>query len=267
MANRIVKKKSSIDYIDTNIINQNKNVKVKRSKLKTKFIGACIFVGIGLVGSFSQFIFIHNNENMKDSFLMSGIEPLPTIHPDTKEAGQLREENRKLRELVSRGESQRQLDAMQKRKVIGAINKHLGGMLKNKGEFIYEACQPNSKSATLANPILVAAKFKLETDNGTSDVLKYANNPSGINWNKERYSNYPIYSKWYVKFNTLEEGIEDSIYVLKRYYLDEGRTDIVSIGLKWAPPDDPRNGIGGMDNKSWADNVSDIYEEILKDAK
>jgi hypothetical protein len=46
-----------------------------------------------------------------------------------------------------------------------------------------------------------------------------------------------------------------------------GGGDIYSIGRKWAPVSDPRNGIAGMDNGEWPRGVTEIYRTIEKEAR
>jgi beta-N-acetylglucosaminidase len=159
---------------------------------------------------------------------------------------------------ASRGELERR-EELRKQKVIQAINNNLGGVFKNKGDQIYKTCKLYS-----VNPMMLTAIIKHETSNGTSDVVKNANNPGGINWYKG--CGYPKYG-WYQKYPSIDVGIEKMARLIKTNYIDEGRGDIVSIGLKYAPPSDPRNGIGGMDNTKWATHVTNKYLQILKEAE
>lgn len=112
--------------------------------------------------------------------------------------------------------------------------------------------------------MLIASIMKWETANGTSDLVKNCNNPAGLNWYKG--CGYPK-SGWYQKFPTLEVGIEKMIKLIKKHYIDEGLTDIYSIGAKYAPLDDHRNGIAGMDNNKWSPNITKFYEKILSESK
>jgi hypothetical protein len=90
------------------------------------------------------------------------------------------------------------------------------------------------------------------------------NNPGGINWYKG--CGYPK-SGWYIKYPTLEQGIEDMADRLEKYYINQGLMDIHSIAAKYAPLDDSRNGKYGMDNREWPIQVTKIYNEIMEDCK
>lgn len=163
-----------------------------------------------------------------------------------------------IQEKVSRGNIDRE-DAYQKQKVIQAISNNLGGVFKNKAEYIY-----TKSKAYNVNPMLVAAICKFETADGTSELVKKANNPGGLNWYKgcknEKFG-------WYQKFETLEDGIEELIRVLKEVYIDNGHGDINSIGNKYAPLNDTRNGIGGMDNSKWSKVVTQFYIQIKNESE
>jgi hypothetical protein len=147
---------------------------------------------------------------------------------------------------------------------IKAINKFLKNKLENKGAVIYDACKAQDPpvSATLATSIILVEVGS----NCNSSVLNKIHNVGGINWFEG--CGYPK-SGWYIDF-TSHGGIDASITmkakILSRY-IREGRTDIVSIGRKYAPPDDPRNGIGGMDNTSWPSNVEHWYNKINRVSK
>lgn len=162
-------------------------------------------------------------------------------------------------------------------RTVRAINKKLDGKLANKGEVFVKAGLDNN-----VNPKVIAAISVVETtakENGdwkvgSSKVLKECNNVGGINWTpyvtiKEEGKLTQVknpYSKkgWYNVYPSVETSIHDMAKKLKWFYIDEGRDSIDSIGAKWAPTDDPRNGIAGMDNNSWPKNVKAVYEEINK---
>jgi|GEM_PF-3109557 len=55
-----------------------------------------------------------------------------------------------------------------------------------------------------------------------------------------------------------EEGIEDMAWVLRHYYLDEGRVNPLEIQNKWAP----RCVDGNACHNSWADNVNYFLNEM-----
>ena len=145
---------------------------------------------------------------------------------------------------------------------INAINKALKGKLKDKGKVIYEACKSQEPKV---NAKLMTAIILVEVGTDcNSSLLNRADNVGGINWYKG--CGYPKYG-WYMDFSKnggVDESIKRMAEKLSRYYISEGKKDIVSIGKKWAPPDDPRNGIGGMDNKSWPRNVETHYNKLTE---
>jgi beta-N-acetylglucosaminidase len=158
---------------------------------------------------------------------------------------------------ISRGNLER--ERLQKDKIINAISLNLSGAFKGKAKAVYNAAQNHN-----FNSLVLAAIMKWETANGTSNVCVKANNPGGINWFKG--CGYDKYS-WYIKYPTLEQGIDDMADRLERYYINQGLTDISSIAAKYAPLDDKRNGMYGMDNREWPKQVTKIYMEILEDVK
>lgn len=153
-----------------------------------------------------------------------------------------------------------------KDKVINAINKYATGVFKSKGAFIYEVCEQYN-----VNPILVTAKFLLESGWGKEGSCIRQHNPSGIHWpvdtkEKKRRTEYIAkgYYKdgWYTNFLNIDNGIRESIILLKEDYIDKGRDTIEKIGAKWAPTNDSREGMYGMSNKNWVPNVYRIYNQI-----
>lgn len=228
--------------------------KKQQNRNKTALIQACVF-GIASVSGLliNQHWKETNSPNLQTNVQATSTPiPTPTIVPastpiPTQSSNQ-----------VSRGEVKR--EEFIPEKVVQAIENNLDGVFNGKAKYIYDTSKANN-----VNPMLMASIMKWETANGTSDLVVNANNPGGINWKKG--DKYPKYKKWYIKFPTLEEGIEQNIKLIKRFYIDEGRTDIYSIGAKYAPLDDYRNGIGGMDNSKWSPNITKFYEKMLSEAK
>ncbi|MFA4931134.1 MAG: hypothetical protein WC570_04705 [Patescibacteria group bacterium] len=60
------------------------------------------------------------------------------------------------------------------------------------------------------------------------------------------------------RYENWAESIEDTGYVLRTYYFDEGRVDTVAIQNKWAP----RCTDGNACHNSWADNVDYFMAEL-----
>jgi hypothetical protein len=145
---------------------------------------------------------------------------------------------------------------------IANINKALGNaLLKNRGAQFYKAAKEVNIDVYIPPAISI---HETTTGNGvgTSDVLKECNNVAGINKVAGK-----AYKGWYIWFknenNQYSDGIEESIYDLcyrlKTFYIDEGRTTIDKIGAKFAPLNDSRNGIAGMQNSSWVPHVTQLY--------
>jgi hypothetical protein len=223
-----------------------------------------------LIGIFSIKIGVIGMELAKDNdpqwkkMMLSGIEPSPTINPMIKEIDQLKQENKTLKELISKSEFDRKVAELSKKKIIDTINKYVaGGLLVNKGEVYYDAGMQNNIS-----PVLLAAITIHETsDNdkngnwkpGNSKVLRECNNVAGINWTGEK--DIPHKGRYRV-FKDIDDSIHNLSYILKHYYINQGRTDIASIGEKFCPLDDKDDGKWGMENKLWIPTVTKLYEQI-----
>jgi beta-N-acetylglucosaminidase len=149
-------------------------------------------------------------------------------------------------------------ESLKKERVVQAISNNLGGVFKTKSEVIYLSAKNHN-----VNPMLLTAIIKWETADGTSEVCLKANNPGGINyWEKCGYEKYG----WYVKYPTLDKGIEAMAYLIRNNYIDKGLTDIASIGAKYCPLNDPRDGRYGMSNAKWVPGVTKYYQKILEEA-
>lgn len=162
------------------------------------------------------------------------------------------------RQLTSRGEVNRTVtekiaedkEEFKRDKVIQAIANNLKGAFNEKASFIYDTSKKNN-----VNPMLMTAIMLHETGNGSSVMCVNNNNPGGISTNTGGFMHYP----------TLEKGIEAMIKLIKRYYIDEGLTDIQSIGNKYCPLSDSRDTQGL--NKYWVPMVTRNYIKILEEAK
>lgn len=152
-------------------------------------------------------------------------------------------------------------ESKERQLTIDTINHFLKNKLKNKGEVIYNASKNQTPEVSAK---LMTAIILLEVGSEcNSRTLNEACNVGGLNWFKG--CGYPIYRKWYMDFSKhggVDVSINKKAEILSRYYIGDGRTNITSIGLKYAPPDDPRNGVGGMDNTKWSDNVKANYDKL-----
>lgn len=149
---------------------------------------------------------------------------------------------------VSRGEIER-AERLNKGKVIKAISNNLKGKFNGKAEYLY-----NTSKNYNVNPMLVAAICYHETGNGSSEMCVKRNNPGGITTNNG-----------FAKYQTLENGIDAMCRLLKENYIDEGLTDISSIGKKYCPIG-ASNDPSGL-NKYWIPLVTKTYQKILDEAK
>lgn len=147
---------------------------------------------------------------------------------------------------------------------IKVINLYLKNKLANKGQVIYDACKAQNPpvSAKLMTSIILVEVGQ----DCNSSLLRRTDNVGGLNWFEG--CGYPRYG-WYIDFSKnggVDESIKMKAQILSRY-IREGRTNIVSIGLKYAPPNDSRNGIGGMNNYAWPRNVEALYKRLLNTAQ
>ena len=140
---------------------------------------------------------------------------------------------------------------------IQKINLFLTGKMTNKGEVIYIACKSQSPqvNAKLLTAIIILESGK---DFNSHNVI-HNNNVSGMNWSSN--SKYPR-NGWYVQYPDVDASIYDLAERLSKYYIAQGLTTIELIGQKYAPLDDPREGMYGMSNKHWVANVTRIYNQI-----
>lgn len=113
---------------------------------------------------------------------------------------------------------------------------HKGSVLQGKGAEIYDIAVQNG-----VNPALFAAIICNETGYGTSKRIKNQNNPGGI---KNRSGSFKTYG-------SLNEGLNGMAKLLKKSYIDQGRTSISSIGNKYCPG-----------SSLWKKNVTQLYKKF-----
>lgn len=145
-------------------------------------------------------------------------------------------------------------------KAIAVYNSYLQNTkLEGLGDVIWVASksqEPKLSASLLLSIMLVECGKDFNSFN-----VRVNNNISGMNWTKD--SKYGK-NGWYVKYDSIEQSLFDTAERLSKYYLKEGRTTIEAIGEKYAPKDDPREGMYGMNNSKWVENVTRYYEEIMK---
>jgi hypothetical protein len=102
------------------------------------------------------------------------------------------------------------------------------------------------------DPALLLSIAMLETDRGTSPVLKKFNNPGGIMRTDD--------PSQFEEFPSLSHGIERMAWILRSYYISEKRFTPQQIGPKWAPSgaeNDPNNT-----NPTWASQVEFFLQKF-----
>ncbi|HDR4738265.1 TPA: peptidoglycan DD-metalloendopeptidase family protein [Bacillus cereus] len=117
------------------------------------------------------------------------------------------------------------------------LQPHLGGVFTGNAQAFLNAGTQNQ-----IDPVLLAAIARLETGNGTSNAVKNYNNPGGL------MDPSSSQMKGFMKFATLDEGINAMARNLYKNYIGMGITTIEAIGAKYAPPgaaNDP-HGTNGL---------------------
>lgn len=98
---------------------------------------------------------------------------------------------------------------------------------------------------------MLMAISKHETGNWTSSIFKNYHNMGGI-----------IGSHGFRQYSSLDEGIEDFVNLLDRYYINNGRNTIEAIGAKYCPVG-ASNDPTGL-NQHWVPQVTKYYNEYIK---
>ena len=240
----------------------------KRKSIKRFVVFSAAFTGVCIIGATGNILLNNATDGRApEQFILDKISGKDEVVQEYKierqiylsELEKLKNENHNMRiELVSRGEIER-VEKLKKEKVIKAIANNLKGKFHGYAEDIYNEGKEHN-----VNPMLLAAIMKHETANGSSDVCVNADNPGGINWWEG--CGYPRYG-WYIDYPNLKKGIEEMAKLLKTNYIDLGLADIYSIGAKYAPVSDKRNGLYGMDNSKWPLFVERNYQKIYEEAK
>lgn len=129
------------------------------------------------------------------------------------------------------------------------IDARMKGNLKGKGLFIIQTARKYG-----FDPVFFASIMAFETGWGTSKALRSYNNPGGMMTGRQ--------AKQYIKFPTVEAGIDAMGANLKAKYLNENRKTISSIASKYAPVgarNDPRRT-----NHLWPGSVSKIMNIFIQ---
>ncbi|WIY59024.1 peptidoglycan DD-metalloendopeptidase family protein [Bacillus arachidis] len=129
------------------------------------------------------------------------------------------------------------------------LQPHLGGVFTGKAQAFLNAGTQNQ-----IDPILLAAIAKLETGNGTSNAVKNYNNPGGL------MDPGSAQMKGFMKFPTLDEGINAMAKNLYKNYIGMGITTIDAIGAKYAPPGAANDPFGT--NGLWPTLVKKFASEM-----
>ena len=100
--------------------------------------------------------------------------------------------------------------------------------------------------------LMVVSISRHETGNWTSKAFNNNNNFGGIMTNNAtQIKNYETY----------EEGLNDFVSILKKYYFDLGLNTIEQIGAKYCPVG-AKNDPNGL-NKHWVGGVSTFYQNYV----
>ncbi len=129
------------------------------------------------------------------------------------------------------------------------IDRHLGGVLKGKGQKFLELQDKYG-----INAVFLAAITMNESENGTSYSARKRNNVGGI-----RYKN----SYKFRTYKNVSACLDDMASMLKRNYINCGRNTVSSVGAKYCPVADKSDKEG--ENKYWARNVSFYMDKIIND--
>jgi hypothetical protein len=206
--------------------------------------------------------YISNHDNLLTKILTTPPEP---TNPLVLEVQSLSEQVSEIETAyhntlteIERLEQERRLSQATRQEITSAINKFLNGKMKNKGNTIYMAAK--SQQPELSATLLTAIILLESGANFDSYNVRVNNNVSGMNWTSDsRYRR----NGWYVQYDNVDQSIWDMAERLSKYYIAQGLTTIEQIGAKYAPVNDPREGMYGMSNAKWVPNVTRIYNQIM----
>ena len=131
------------------------------------------------------------------------------------------------------------------------LAEHLEGVLKGHEQAYIAAAAKHGM-----DPMLLVAISILETGHGSSRAVRSYNNVGGMMDEHSRGM------RGFLKFGSIDEGIEVMAKNLKEKYFDEGLDTIKKIGAKYAPvggnvTNDPHHG-----NARWSGDVTNIYRKL-----
>lgn len=129
------------------------------------------------------------------------------------------------------------------------FDQHFKGPLAGQGQTIV-----NTAYKYGIDPTLFGAITALETGYGTSNAVKVYNNPAGM------MDPQSTDQKGFMKFNSIEDGLDAAASNIKRNYIDKGLTTPGTIGPIYAPPDAKNDPYGT--NKYWPVQVSMIQNKF-----
>lgn len=142
-----------------------------------------------------------------------------------------------------------------KEKSISELNQIIDQLTTNKTDSLFRNQAHlfvNAGEKYRVDPALLLSIAMLETDRGTSPVLKKFNNPGGIMRTDD--------PSQFEEFPSLSHGIERMAWILRSYYISEKRFTPQEIGPKWAPSgadNDPNNT-----NPTWASQVDFFLQKF-----
>ncbi len=128
---------------------------------------------------------------------------------------------------------------------------HLQGALKGHEQAYFVAAAKYG-----IDPTILAAISILETGHGSSNAVRKFNNVGGMmDKNSPRM-------RGFLKFGSIDEGIDAMAKNLKEKYLDEGLDTIKKIGRKYAPVGRRVTNDPNHSNAKWPRDVTNIYNEL-----
>lgn len=114
------------------------------------------------------------------------------------------------------------------------------------------------------DPLRPTAIILHETGNGHSKAMQVNRNVCGLNWTERQKELLDLKTDIYnLAVEKTHEASVTNLMVLLKYYRDNWGLEYLSeIQVKYAPLDDPRNGLSGMDNSVWLKQTIFYYRQI-----
>lgn len=228
-------------------------IKKRNSIAKNFVITVLVTIAVVGIGVAQKALPKEPTESVVLNLLCDGVVPQPTTHPLIAKNEELVVENAYIKEELASRSQAVQREEYKKKLMIKVINNNIGGKLQGKGEVIYKASIANKYP-----PYLMTAITMQETGGGRDkkSVLYSHNNMGGI-FNPK--TDTPKH------YDNVDQSVYDMAERIKKYYVDEGLTDIEKFGKKYCPvgvANDPKNL-----NKHWIPNVQRNYIKLINESE